>query len=255
MGPAPITVALAQKGAEPAKEEKKEEKAAEPKADAKEAAAPATAEPSPATLKAHDAAALSPKALRSAYDAAILANPVAPAAGEAKNDDRKWGETGDAKKEEKKDEKKAEAKEEKKEEPKAEEKKEEKKAEAKAGSLVQNLLQMEKRGVPIIVNPVIMKNTEGDVDLGLKMLVGPDEVSVAKKNAAKAKKFATFAEIKSSDEEEESMLLQLNAQNPVNNPPWNNWSVNQPTVPHNHGLSAKADMGQNIIVEGTPIAY
>merc|ERR1712166_999243 len=175
MGPAPITVALAQKGAEPAKEEKKEEKAAEPKADAKEAAAPATAEPSPATLKAHDAAALSPKALRSAYDAAILANPVAPAAGEAKNDDRKWGETGDAKKEEKK------------EEQKAEEKKEEKKAEAKAGSLVQNLLQMEKRGVPIIVNPVIMKNTEGDVDLGLKMLVGPDEVSVAKKNAAKAK--------------------------------------------------------------------
>ena len=101
-----------------------------------------------------------------------------------------------------------------------------------------------------------MKNTEGETDLGLKMLVGPDEVSVAKKNAAKAKKVATFAEIESSDEEsEEEMLLQLNAQNPVANPPWNNWSVNQPSVPHNHGLSGKADLGQNIIVEGTPIGY
>merc|ERR1712195_361203 len=67
------------------------------------------------------------------------------------------------------------------------------------------LMQVEKKGVPIIVNPVIMKNTEGETDLGLKMLVGPDEVSVAKKNAAKmnAKKVATFAEIESSDEESE----------------------------------------------------
>jgi hypothetical protein len=71
--------------------------------------------------------------------------------------------------------------------------------------VVANLLAMEKKGVPIIVNPVIMKNTEGETDLGLKMLVGPDEVSVAKKNAAKmnAKKVATFAEIESSDEESE----------------------------------------------------
>ena len=119
-----------------------------------------------------------------------------------------------------------------------------------------SLVAIEKKGVPIIVNPVIMKNTEGETDLGLKMLIGPDEVSVAKKNAAKAKKVATFAEIESSDEEsEEEMLLQLNAQNPVANPPWNNWSVNQPSVPHNHGLSGKADLGQNIIVEGTPIGY
>jgi hypothetical protein len=125
-------------------------------------------------------------------------------------------------------------------------------------SVVQSLLAVEKKGVPVLVNPVIMKNTEGETDLGLKMLVGPDEVSVAKKNAAKmnAKKVATFAEIESSDEEsEEEMLLQLNAQNPVNNPPWNNWSVNQPTVPHNHGLSGKANMGQNIIIEGTHIEY
>ena len=74
---------------------------------------------------------------------------------------------------------------------------------SKAGvfNLAQQLQKVEKKGVPVIVNPVIMKNTEGETDLGLKMLVGPDEVSVAKKNAAKAKKVATFAEIESSDDE------------------------------------------------------
>merc|ERR1712167_119393 len=96
-------------------------------------------------------------------------------------------------------------------------------------SAVFALNQLDKKGVPVLVNPVIMKNTEAETDLGLKMLVGPDEVSVAKKNAAKAKKVATFAEIESSDEEE--MLLQLDESNPVNNPPWNNWSVYQPSVP------------------------
>jgi hypothetical protein len=87
-------------------------------------------------------------------------------------------------------------------------------------------------GVPVLVNPVIMKNTEGESDLGLKMLVGPDDVSVQKKKTALAQ-----------------------TSNPVNNPPWNNWSVNQPSVPHNHGLAGKADLGQNIIVDGHQISY
>ena len=112
------------------------------------------------------------------------------------------------------------------------------KADDKKPAAVPALAQ--KQGVPVLVNPVIMKNTEGETDLGLKMLVGPDEVSVAKKNAA-AKKVATFAEIESSDDEE--MLLQLEEANPVNNPPFNNWSVNQPSVPHAHGLAGKADLG------------
>ena len=104
-------------------------------------------------------------------------------------------------------------------------------------------------GVPVHVNPVIAVNTEGETDLKLKLLVGPDEVSVAKKNAAK--KPAAFAEIESSDDDEE--LVQL--VNPVNNPPYNNWSVNQPSVPHDHGLAGKADLGQNIIVDGHHVAY
>ena len=52
-------------------------------------------------------------------------------------------------------------------------------------------------GVPVHVNPVVLENTEGETDLNLKMTVGPDEVSVAKKG----KKPAAFAEIESSDEE------------------------------------------------------
>merc|ERR1712071_6383 len=99
------------------------------------------------------------------------------------------------------------------------------------------LLQLEKsdsksaEGVPVLVNPVIMTNSEGSVDLGLKMKVGPDDVSVQKKNA----------------------LVQTS--NPVNNPPFNNWSVNQPSVPHAHGLDGKADLGQNIVVDGHVIHY
>ena len=58
---------------------------------------------------------------------------------------------------------------------------------AQKGPLVKSLLQLEKSevksaaGVPVLVDPVIMKNTEGDVNLGLNMKVGPDDVSVAKK--------------------------------------------------------------------------
>lgn len=43
--------------------------------------------------------------------------------------------------------------------------------------------------------------------------------------------------------------------NPVVNPPFNNWSVHQPSVPHDTGLAGDADLGQNIIVDGHPIHY
>ena len=109
---------------------------------------------------------------------------------------------------------------------------------ALAQTSAKTLLQLEKSdsksaaGVPVLVNPVIMKNTEGEADLGLKMVVGPDDVSVQKKKTALAQ-----------------------TSNPVANPPFNNWSVNQPSVPHNHGLAGKADLGQHIIVDGHQISY
>jgi len=43
----------------------------------------------------------------------------------------------------------------------------------------------EYKGVPVTVNPVIATNTEGDTDLGLKMRVGSDNVSVIKSNQEK----------------------------------------------------------------------
>merc|ERR1711862_373806 len=50
-------------------------------------------------------------------------------------------------------------------------------------------------------------------------------------------------------------FVQTNAENPVVNPPFNNWSVNQPTVPHDSGLAGNADLGQNIIVDGHPVHF
>ena len=41
------------------------------------------------------------------------------------------------------------------------------------------------------------------------------------------------------------------AKNPVNNPPFNNWSVNQPSVPHNKGMKGTEDLEQrDIIIDG-----
>jgi len=51
----------------------------------------------------------------------------------------------------------------------------------------------------------------------------------------------------------ESTLVQL--ENPVVNPPFNNWSVNQPSPPHQRGLEGKADLGQNILVDGHPVHF
>merc|ERR1712178_295638 len=42
------------------------------------------------------------------------------------------------------------------------------------------------QGVPITVNPVTARDTMGDANLDMKILVGPDEVSLPKKKAAAA---------------------------------------------------------------------
>jgi len=50
-------------------------------------------------------------------------------------------------------------------------------------------------------------------------------------------------------------LVQTKAKNPVVNPPFNNWSVNQPSPPHASGLSGTEDLGQDIIVDGHPVHF
>ena len=80
-----------------------------------------------------------------------------------------------------------------------------------------------------------MENTEADTDLGLKMMIGPDEVSVERHRGRRG------------------ALVQL--ENPVVNPPFNNWSVYQPSPPHDSGLNGKEDLGQNIIVDGHRVHF
>ena len=58
---------------------------------------------------------------------------------------------------------------------------------AQKNNVSQTLLKMEKnntaqslaQGVPVLVNPVIRRNTEAKTDLGLKMKIGPDHVHIA----------------------------------------------------------------------------
>ena len=80
-------------------------------------------------------------------------------------------------------------------------------------------------GVPVYVNPKPMKDPMENADLGSKIIVGSDDVK----------------------------YVQL--ENPVVNPPFNNWSVNQPSRPHDQGMQGTEDLGQNIIVDGTRVHY
>lgn len=148
-------------------------------------------------------------------------------------------------------------------------------------------VQVEQKGVPVLVNPVIARATGAEGEkLGLKLLVGPDEVSVAKKqpkatvlaqtsNPVWNPPFNNWSVNQPSGPHAQGLagkedlglrnlviegvngydLVQTEAQNPVWNPPFNNWSVNQPSPPHAHGLSGTADLGQNIIVDGHAIHF
>jgi hypothetical protein len=87
-----------------------------------------------------------------------------------------------------------------------------------------------------------MKDTMADVKLGMEILVGPDELELQKKKAkaqALAQKPVKLAQV----------------ENPVVNPPFNNWSLNQPSPPHQIGMLGKADLGQEIIVDGHHVHY
>ena len=43
----------------------------------------------------------------------------------------------------------------------------------------------------------------------------------------------------------------ISTEDPVVNPPFNNWSVYQPAVAHDKGLNGKEDLGlRNIVIDG-----
>ena len=89
-------------------------------------------------------------------------------------------------------------------------------------------------GVPVLVKPESMMNLDNQMaasDLGVRgVMVGPDELRFAQKPKD---------------------LSNLMIKNPVNNPPFNNWSVNQPSVPHEKGMKGTEDLEQrDIIIDG-----
>jgi hypothetical protein len=45
-------------------------------------------------------------------------------------------------------------------------------------------------------------------------------------------------------------LVQMNKANPVINPPFNNWSVNQPAKKHDTGMKGDEDLGLDLIIDG-----
>jgi hypothetical protein len=119
-------------------------------------------------------------------------------------------------------------------------------------------------GVPVLVNPesMFLTNDMAKADLGLRMEMGPDDVAVMQKAADNFNPVfdenvtlmvngvaRTISGQKASNAPIDNTHLQLG--NPVNNPPYNNWSVNQPSVPHDSGDAGTQDLGQrNLIIDG-----
>jgi hypothetical protein len=87
---------------------------------------------------------------------------------------------------------------------------------------VEDTVTLQVNGVPVTVNPVLMRPTGIEMaQFGNKMRINLDD------------------------------LTYLQTKNPVNNPPYNNWSVNQPSPAHNHGMKGNEDLGQrDIIIDG-----
>ena len=97
-----------------------------------------------------------------------------------------------------------------------------------ADQMFDDTVVLQVNGVPVLVNPESMMFKDSDnqmksAPLGFALSIGPDDLSV----------------------------VQTEARNPVNNPPFNNWSVNQPSVPHDKGMKGTEDLEQrDIIIDG-----
>ena len=48
--------------------------------------------------------------------------------------------------------------------------------------------------MPVLVNPVLRENTEAKTDLGLKMKIGPDRVSVVQASSDRQQKLKAYCE-------------------------------------------------------------
>jgi hypothetical protein len=117
-------------------------------------------------------------------------------------------------------------------------------------------VQLSTQGVPVLVDPVLIKNQMTDADLSQKDYIidglnGIDFLQTKAENVLP--KDVTVLQVNGEAvnvvQDDEGLLVQLN--NPVVNPPFNNWSVNQPSPPHQHGMRGNEDLGlRHMILDG-----
>ena len=143
---------------------------------------------------------------------------------------------------------------------------------------IDDSITLQVNGVPVTVNPVLMRPTGMEkMSLGQKMRINLDEVSyVQQKSNPDVEDTVTLQVegvpvtvnpvlMRPTGMERANMgekirinldyvnFLQTGEQNmnPVRNPPFNNWSVNQPSPPHQHGMKGNEDLGmRDIIIDG-----
>ena len=137
-------------------------------------------------------------------------------------------------------------------------------------------MRLNQQGVPIFVTPKLLENEAADVDLRQRDIIldgvngyefaqldssQPDDEIVLQVRGVPVHVNPESMMFKPSDNQMESAALGFPLvigpddvrllQNPVNNPPYNNWSVNQPSVPHNKGMKGNEDLEQrDIIIDG-----
>jgi hypothetical protein len=124
-------------------------------------------------------------------------------------------------------------------------------APAAAAPAAKSLVQM--TGVPVFIDPALQQNAMGDADLqqreyiidglsGIDFVQTRDEDDNLNINI-NGKDFSITPD--------DSSLVQIKAKNPVENPPFNNWSTNQPSPPHSKGLYGDEDLGwRNLVIDG-----
>lgn len=107
----------------------------------------------------------------------------------------------------------------------------------------------------MLVQPNLLKNQMADVDLYQRnyIIEGVNGFDFVQENEDKGDVVLQMRDGAVKVSNELNQVIQM-AQNPVENPPMNNWSVHQPSPPHDHGMSGKEDLGMNMIVNGTPVS-
>ena len=128
--------------------------------------------------------------------------------------------------------------------------------EAAAKPAAKSLMQLGLEGVPVLVDPTLLENKVGEdvLDQRNYIIDGINGIDFVQTNDLQNEDLVVLhingeARGINTNEEEESSLVQL--ENPTENPPMNNWSVNQPSPPHVQGYAKNIDLGmRDVLIDG-----